>query len=299
MGRPVTAAGTALSLGLALGLAACVHQTPTEVVYQPVDHASRTDLVALATRDLGFGRGELPALEPPVAVAFSWLRDTRAFPHRYGSEGYRTAVAERRLLAGTLEDRLSAPPFGPVSRIPAPASTPSLSPMAVPVMPLTSAARQAVLSARRLGAEILVIVQTRSEARLPRNLLAPMEPLDVTRRLLPGRDLVVDVQAEACALWARRAWLIHCTERDAREAVRWVSPLLREDTFAILRRRAVEAALARVADAMVDALQPLVVPLEPSPEEATAAPGPGAPPTSGDPSRLAPVSAAGPPAPAP
>jgi hypothetical protein len=82
--------------GLALGLGACIHQEPTVVDYDPVDRASRTDLVSLATRDFGFERGELPPLEAPVHLAFSWLRDTRAFPHRYGSDGWRTMASEQR-----------------------------------------------------------------------------------------------------------------------------------------------------------------------------------------------------------
>lgn len=283
--------GRTVLAGLALALSGCIHQAPTVVDYDPVDRASRTDLVGLATRDFGFERGELPPLDAPVHLAFSWLRDTRAFPHRYGTDGWRTVESERRVGIEVLATRLSAPPFAPVSRIPSPSAYQSVAPMATPVVPLSSAARRAVLSGRRLGAEVLVVFQTRSEARLVRNVLAPFEAADPSRRLLPVRDLAVDVQAEACAIWARKGWLLHCSEADARETARWVPPLLREETFARLRQQALRASLERAADAILDALIPLVEPPAPSPEEVAAPPAPAS-----EPAAPPAVSAARPPA---
>lgn len=260
---------------LLLSISGCVHHTPTEVHYQPVDLKSRTDLVGLVARQFGFERGTPPPFAIPTHVAFAWVRDTRAFPQHYGTDLGRLSGPERQHLSEALQARLSSPPFTPVTRIPAPAVAGGPAPLAVPSMPVASATRRAVHTARRLGAEVVVIVQTRTEETLRRNLLWPLEQVDLSGKVVPGRDLFVHARAEACAIWVKRAWLLQCDEASAEAMQPWVGPLQHGVLFAELRQEAVEEALVAVADAMVGALIPLTDPpeLHPDDPETTEVPG--------------------------
>jgi len=257
-----------VSLGaLLLAVSGCIHQTPTEVHYDPVDVRSRTDLVGLATRHFGFERGTPPPFGVPVHLAFAWVRDTRAFPHHYGTDQGRLAGPERQELVETLQARLSSPPFAPVTRIPAPAVTGHSSPMAVPAMPVSSATRLAVQTARRLGAEVVIVVQTRTEEALRRNLLWPLEHVDLSGKLVPGRDLTVHARAEACAIWVAKGWLLQCREGTGEAMLPWVGPLQHGVIFSGLRQQALHDALAAVAAEIVDALLPLSDPPGLRPDE--------------------------------
>lgn len=260
---------------LLLSIPGCVHHTPTEVHYQPVDLKSRTDLVGLVARQFGFERGTPPPFAIPTHVAFAWVRDTRAFPQHYGTDLGRLSGPERLALSDVLEARLSSPPFTPVTRIPAPAVAGGPTPLATPSMPVASATRRAVHTARRLGAEVVVIVQTRTEESLRRNVLWPLSQVDPTGKAVPGRDLVVHARAEACAIWVKRGWLLQCDEASAERMQPWVGPLQQAVLFSELREEAIEEALVAVADAMVGVLLPFTDPPEMHPDdpETTEAPG--------------------------
>lgn len=254
-------------VALVLATSGCVHQTPTEVQYDPVDVLSRTDLVGLATRHFGFERGTPPPLGVPVHLAFAWVRDTRAFPQHYGTDQGRLSGPERHALEETLRARLSSPPFAPVTRIPAPAVSGASAPLAVPAMPVASATRLAVRTAKRLGAQVIIVVQTRSEEIVRRNVLWPLAKVDPTTRVVPGRDLAVQARAEACAIWVERSWLLECSEALGEAMQPWVASLQHEVMFAELRQRALDQALAAVAEELVGALLPLTDPPELRPED--------------------------------
>ncbi len=263
----------------------CVHHTQTQVEYDPVDVRSRTDLVGLTARQFGFERARPEMLDLPVHLAFAWVRDTRAFPHFYGTDQGRLSGVERQELSDVLGARLNSPPFAPVTRIPAPAASGGPSPLAVPAMPVASATRRAARTGKRLGADVVIVVQTRSEELTERNLLWPVAKIDPSSRIVPGEDLSVHVRAEACAVWAERGALIECREATGDAFQPWVSGLQTEVIFADLRQRALADALTEVADEMVTTLLPLTAPPELRPEDADAAmpPEPSQAPAAGTP----------------
>lgn len=246
--------------------AGCIHHTHTEVRYDPVDTRSRADLLELATEHFGFERGTPPPFEPPVHLAFSWVRDTRAFPNRYGTDQGRLSGEERQQLLDTVSARLSAPPFAPVTRIPAQASYGGPSPLAVSSRPASSATRQAVLTARRIGADVVVVFQTRTEEQDRRNLLAPLEAIDPSMRVVPGRDLSVLARAEACAIWVEKGWLLQCAEGIGRARIEWAARISHDVLFADLRQRALRDALAEVSARVLDSIAPLTEPVEHDPD---------------------------------
>ncbi|NNL65043.1 MAG: hypothetical protein HKP30_02255 [Myxococcales bacterium] len=263
LGRLVPLALLAALLAPAAG---CIHHTHTEVRYDPVDTRSRADLIELATEHFGFERGTPPPFEAPVHLAFAWVRDTRAFPNRYGTDQGRLSGEERQELIDALSARLSAPPFAPVTRIPAPASYGGPSPLAVSSMPASSATRRAVLTARRIGADVVIVVQTRTEEQDRKNLLAPLEAVDPSQRVVPGRDLAVLARAEACAIWVAKGWLLHCAEGIGRARIQWAARISHDVLFADLRQRALRDALAEASARVLDSLVPLTEPVEHDPD---------------------------------
>ncbi len=250
-------------LALALGhlLAGCVTS-----VHEPLALDLRAadepwpSLAATAETKLLRAPDDMKAFEPPVALAVAWLH------HEEGS--YREeSLAEytRAQLLGELRDQMSAPPFGPVTALPLGPSS------GAPDSPTLRAARA---SAAKAGAPLLVVVQTRSWVRHHDNALSTLYAIDVTRELVPGESLVVQVAAEACVIEATEGVLLGCRHGRGEAQRPFGRTPSRGKAVRALRERALRTALWGVVHEALDMAYLHTVDTERS--ALPAAPGPGA-----------------------